>query len=197
MTIQQIISQCVGAADLRAAAAELWQKVLNKFSSLAGVATTGRAEDVSLTAIQGLVATQVQAAIAELLAKIVALGAAITYEGQVEAYANLPSQNLKKGHMYNVVAANGNIPAGTNYVWNGTAWDPMTGQIDLTPFLTSAAAADTYAALSATATQTGSDVVRLLAINSQGKAISITPKIIVDYAVKSLLDYHVLAIDKN
>ncbi len=189
MTIKQLISQLVSATDLRAALTEL----KSYFSS---VAHSGKAEDVSLTAINGLVATQVQAAIAELLAKIVALGSSITYEGQVTNYADLPSTGLKKGHMYNVVNANGKIPAGTNYVWDGTAWDPMTGQIDLTPYLKSTDAASTYVPLNATAKTSGADVVRLLAINSSGKAISITPKIIVDYAVQSLLDYHVLTIDK-
>ncbi len=171
------------------------------------VAKTGKAEDLNLTAVTGLLATQVQAAIAELLAKITALGAAIFYEGQVDDYASLPTEDLKKGQMWNVVAAYGDIPAGTNYVWNGTEWDSMVGQIDLSPFLKSAEAAETYLAkssavntyvpLAANATTSGSDVVRLLAVNSAGKAISVTPKIIGDYIVQSLLDYDLLAISKS
>jgi hypothetical protein len=157
---------------------------------------SGQAADVNLTAIVGLVATQVQAAIAELLAKIIALGAAISYEGQGEDIAHLPASGMKKGHMYNVVDANGDIPAGTNYVWNGTLWDPMVGQIDLSPFLKSADAATTYVPLSATATNSGADVTRLLAINAQGKAISINPSVIVDYVIKSLAEYDVLALPK-
>ena len=172
----------------------------------ADVALSGQAKDVTLTAITGLVATQVQAAIAELLAKIISLGAAISYEGQVADYAHLPSSDLKKGHMYNVVAANDNIPAGTIYVWNGESWDrqlitrdgeswdPMVGQIDLTPFLTSTDAASTYVALNASATNAGSDIVRLLGVNSQGKAISITPKAIVEYVIKTLMDDDLLAV---
>ena len=161
-----------------------------------GVEYTMPAKDVTLTAITGLVATQVQAAIAELLAKIISLGDAISYEGQVADYAHLPSSDLKKGHMYNVVAANDKIPAGTNYVWNGESWDPMVGQIDLTPFLTSTDAANTYVALNASATNAGSDIVRLLGVNSQGKAISINPSVIVDYVIKSLAEYDVLALPK-
>lgn len=185
MTIKELLSTLVSSVDLKAAITQLKTK-------LANIATTGKAEDVNLTAINGLVATHVQAAIAELLAKIVALGSAISYEGQVTNYADLPSTGLKKGHMWNVVNANGKIPAGTNYVWDGSAWDPMTGQIDLTPYLKSTDAAGTYVPMTATATTAGADVVRLLAVNSQGKAISITPKIIVDYAVKSLLEYDIL-----
>lgn len=157
---------------------------------------SGQAADVNLTAIVGLVATQVQAAIAELLAKIIALGAAISYEGQVEDFAHLPASGIKKGHMYNVVAENGKIPAGTNYVWNGTIWDPMVGQIDLTPFLKSTDAANTYVPLTATTTNNGADVTRLLAINAQGKAISINPSVIVDYVIKSLAEYDILALPK-
>lgn len=160
----------------------------------ADVAFSGQAKDVSLMSITGLMATQVQAAIAELLAKIIALGAAISYEGQVADYEHLPASGMKKGYMYNVVAANGKIPAGTNYVWNGSTWDPMTGQIDLTPFLTSTDAANTYVALDASATNAGSDIVRLLGVNSQGKAISITPKAIVEYVIKSLMDDDLLAV---
>ena len=160
----------------------------------ADVALSGKAKDVTLTAITGLVATQVQAAIAELLAKIISLGAAISYEGQVADYAHLPASDLKKGHMYNVVGANDKIPAGTNYVWNGESWDPMVGQIDLTPFLTSTDAANTYVALNASATNAVSDIVRLLGVNSQGKAISITPKAIVEYVIKTLMDDDLLAV---
>ena len=100
------------------------------------VAKTGMAADVNLTAIAGLVATQVQAAIAELLQKIQAIGAPITYEGQVIDYGSLPS---------------------------------------------------------ATATQTGTDVVRLLAINGSGHAISITPKILVEHILKNVIDETLIA----
>jgi hypothetical protein len=70
----------------------------------------------------------------------------------------------------------------------------MVGQIDLTPFLTSTDAANTYVALDASATNAGSDIVRLLGVNSQGKAISITPKAIVEYVIKTLMDDDLLAV---
>ena len=114
----------------------------------------------------------------------------------MEDFAHLPASGMKKGHMYNVVAENGKIPAGTNYVWNGTIWDPMVGQIDLTPFLKSTDAANTYVPLTATTTNNGADVARLLAINAQGKAISINPSVIVDYVIKSLAEYDILALPK-
>lgn len=59
------------------------------------------------------------------------LGSALTYEGSVENYSNLPTglTNSDKGKVYNVVNANGDIPAGTNYAWNGTSWDALGGEL--------------------------------------------------------------------
>lgn len=63
------------------------------------------------------------------------LSAALTYKGSVADFASLPT-NAQKGDTYNVVAANGNIPAGTNYAWNGTEWDPLGGTVDLSSYYT-------------------------------------------------------------
>ena len=58
------------------------------------------------------------------------------YKGSVDSYAQLPTTNNQVGDVYNVVAANGNIPAGTNYAWNGTAWDALGGAVDLSVYYT-------------------------------------------------------------
>ncbi len=61
---------------------------------------------------------------------------AYRYQGSVDNYADLP-KNLttgETGYVYNVANANGNIPAGTNYAWNGTAWDALGGTVDLSPY---------------------------------------------------------------
>ncbi len=52
---------------------------------------------------------------------------AIKYMGSVENYAALP-KSPQQGHMYNVKAADQShgIGAGTNVVWDGTTWDPMS-----------------------------------------------------------------------
>lgn len=63
------------------------------------------------------------------------LGSALNYKGSKDAYADLPT-DASNGDVYNVVAANGNIPAGTNYVWNGTEWDPLGGTVDLSGYAT-------------------------------------------------------------
>lgn len=57
------------------------------------------------------------------------------YKGSVTDYASLPSTDVANGDVYNVVAANGNIPAGTNYaaiVESGNVnWDALGGSVDL------------------------------------------------------------------
>lgn len=58
-----------------------------------------------------------------------------SYKGSKNTYADLPSDAIE-GDVWNVVAANGNIPAGTNYAWNGTEWDALGGSIDLSGYYT-------------------------------------------------------------
>ena len=61
---------------------------------------------------------------------------AYRYQGSVENYSDLP-KNLttgETGYVYNVNKANGNYPAGTNYAWNGSAWDALGGSVDLSPY---------------------------------------------------------------
>lgn len=63
------------------------------------------------------------------------LSAALNYKGSVDTFAALPTDPTK-GDVYNVVAANGNIPAGTNYAWNGESWDALGGSVDLSGYYT-------------------------------------------------------------
>lgn len=64
------------------------------------------------------------------------------YKGSVDYVSGLPQSDQVVGDVYNVVNANGNIgdadytPAGTNYAWNGTAWDALGGTIDLSTYAT-------------------------------------------------------------
>lgn len=64
------------------------------------------------------------------------LSSVYSYKGSVDNYADLPSKDQKVGDTYNVVNANGNIPAGTNYAWNGTSWDALGGSVDLSVYYT-------------------------------------------------------------
>lgn len=72
------------------------------------------------------------------------------YQGSVATVADLPDgtgDSNKVGDVYNVVAANGQpgdadyTPAGTNYAWNGTAWDALGGTVDLSNYATTNALA--------------------------------------------------------
>lgn len=59
------------------------------------------------------------------------------YKGSVTDYASLPSTDVANGDVYNVVAANGIIPAGTNYAAivddeGAISWDALGGSVDLT-----------------------------------------------------------------
>ena len=72
-----------------------------------------------------------------------AVSSALKYKGSC-TYAELP-KSPAQGDVYNVTDKHDNIPAGTNYAWNGEAWDPLAGAVDLSPYLTSAIAASTYA----------------------------------------------------
>lgn len=53
------------------------------------------------------------------------------YRGSVATYANLPSSPAT-GDVYNVEAAYGDYPAGTNWAWDGTAWDALGGSFTIT-----------------------------------------------------------------
>lgn len=60
----------------------------------------------------------------------------LDYKGTKDTYEDLPSENNKKGDIWNVVAAHGSTPAGTNYAWDGTQWDPLGGTVDLSGYYT-------------------------------------------------------------
>lgn len=59
-----------------------------------------------------------------------------TYRGSKATYEELPSTGNVTGDVWNVVAANGNIPAGTNYAWDGNGWDSLGGSVDLSTYIT-------------------------------------------------------------
>lgn len=69
-------------------------------------------------------------------AKKTEIAAALKYMGSKAKYSDLPSTGNIKGDVWNVVAANGNTPAGTNYAWDGSAWDPLGGTVDLSSYQT-------------------------------------------------------------
>lgn len=88
-----------------------------------------------------VIASDVKSYVASQLAA--AQVSALKYKGSC-AYAELP-EDAAQGDVWNVTDAHDNVPAGTNYAWDGKAWDPLAGAVDLSPYLTSSSAASTYA----------------------------------------------------
>lgn len=56
-----------------------------------------------------------------------------TYKGSKDTFAELPVVNTI-GDVWNVEEAHENHPAGTNWVWNGEAWDALAGSVDLSGY---------------------------------------------------------------
>ena len=73
--------------------------------------------------------TEVDTAISNSVASVYKI------KGSVAAYSNLPSTNLTVGDVYNVVAAYGNYPAGTNWVYTDNGWDALGGTVDLSGYV--------------------------------------------------------------
>lgn len=86
--------------------------------------------DAALSAAQG---KALKTLIDDLKASV---AAALDYKGTKDTYDALPTEGNKKGDVWNVVAAHGTTPAGTNYAWDGAAWDPLGGTVDLSGYYT-------------------------------------------------------------
>lgn len=58
------------------------------------------------------------------------------YKGSVESYNDLPKSKQQVGDVYNVETADSShqIKAGDNVAWNGTAWDVLSGTVDLSNY---------------------------------------------------------------
>lgn len=58
------------------------------------------------------------------------------YKGSVETYADLPTSGQQVGDVYNVKQADPdhNIEAGDNVAWDGTTWDILAGDADLSGY---------------------------------------------------------------
>ena len=59
---------------------------------------------------------------------------AYKYKGS-DTYANITAkENPAVGDVWNSTTANGVYPKGTNYAWNGTEWDALGGEVDLSAY---------------------------------------------------------------
>ena len=110
-----------------------------KFANYATSADTAAAIKVVQDGVDS-VAQDLETAVSSLTETINnKVSAAFIYKGTKNNFSELPLTGNVKGDVWNVVNANGNIPAGTNYAWDGSAWDALAGTVDLTIFATSAA----------------------------------------------------------
>lgn len=96
--------------------------------------------DAALSAAQG---KALKTLIDDLKASV---AATLDYKGTKDSYDQLPSSGNKKGDVWNVVAAHGTTPAGTNYAWDGAKWDPLGGTIDLSGYYTKSQVDDAISA---------------------------------------------------
>ena len=82
------------------------------------------------------VASSTYATKEELNAKV---SSVYKYKGSVTTEEELPQEGNVVGDVYNVESD------GSNYAWDGTAWDKLGGDVDLTAYLTKESAETTYA----------------------------------------------------
>lgn len=63
------------------------------------------------------------------------------FKGSVKTYDNLPIENRTIGDTYNIEAADSShdVKAGDNLAWNGSAWDNLSGTVDLSAYATTSA----------------------------------------------------------
>lgn len=101
--------------------------------------------------------------IASTYAKKTDISTAFRYQGSVDTYSALPTNGVAVGDVYNVVAADtaNNIKAGDNVAWNGNGWDNLSGIVDLSAYLKSADAANTYMKVADNPTATDADITGL------------------------------------
>lgn len=102
------------------------------------------------------------------------------YNGSVETYADLPTSGQQVGDVYNVKQADPdhNIEAGDNVAWDGTTWDILAGDTDLSGYA-QLNSANTFTAMNAfraniavsngTASGTGGSIV--FGISSTGETV--------------------------
>ena len=125
-----------------------WQKLgdqaasnVNSINGKTGNVTLA-AGDIGITTIEGVEGENIQAALEAINAKA---STAYKYKGSKATYEELPAEGNKVGDVWNVVAAHGTTPAGTNYAWTGTEWDALGGLVDLSTYQTKAITIDDVA----------------------------------------------------
>jgi hypothetical protein len=110
------------------------------------------------------------------------------YKGSVQSYDLLPLTDNQVGDTYNVYAANGSVPAGANYAWNGAAWDSLPGTVDLSSYASKKSVSDEEARAKASEAANASAISS--EISTRSSAIAAEQKIRgdADNKIQTLID---------
>lgn len=92
-------------------------QIQNHEARMANVETHNEVQDAEITALDEKISR--------------ALAGVFHYKGSVETFENLPSLEQEVGDTYNV------LDTGDNYTWSGSAWDKLSGIVDLSNYYTS------------------------------------------------------------
>ena len=87
------------------------------------------------TAAAGTNTTQIATTAFVTSAVNTAVSSLYKVKGTKATYSALPTTGNVTGDVWNVTAAYGTYPAGTNWVWNGEEWDALGGSIDLSGYV--------------------------------------------------------------
>ena len=109
-------------------------------TKLDGVETGAQANVIESVSVDGTALTVTSKGVnidLSAYAKSADISTVYKYKGKVATYSALPTADQVAGDVYNVEAADATngINAGDNVVWNGTAWDNLSGIVDLSGYV--------------------------------------------------------------
>lgn len=110
-------------------------------TKLDGVETGAQANVIESVSVDGTALTVTSKGVnidLSAYAKSADISTVYKYKGKVATYSDLPTADQVAGDVYNVEAADATngINAGDNVAWNGTAWDSLSGIVDLSGYVT-------------------------------------------------------------
>lgn len=136
---------------------------------------TGTAISTSIPASEAAVDTKLpsEKAVATAIESVKEVASkAYKYKGS-DTYANIIlKENPAVGDVWNSTTANGVYPKGTNYAWNGTEWDALGGEVDLSAYQKSSD--DTLATTSKTVVGAINEVKGVADASAKADASNIT-----------------------
>lgn len=109
-------------------------------TKLDGVETGAQANVIESVSVDGTALTVTSKGVnidLSAYAKSADISTVYKYKGTVATYSALPTADQVVGDVYNVEAADATngINAGDNVAWNGTAWDNLSGIVDLSGYV--------------------------------------------------------------